>query len=696
MMNTQLLRKEIALQRTNLMFLAGIVLFWGMLFVASFFAATPVDVRLTVGEVVWMLNYLVVVPLLVILLPVMAGASAVSAERTIGTLDWQLSQPCSRREQWIAKSFVALMFALVSGGVLAVCLNHVLRLNLIAGFGTGRETSTISFSWFTRDLWPGVFAMAAAAIGLYASTLTRDALRALMGGVALLVLTFYLARIVIDPTAMLWPFHTFDRPTAYTQPALHYLVQLLLIVFILYLGLRNFRFERISAGRIICQLALWIVALNVTGWYLLKWEFNTRHVPETKPGSIAVTSLLGAEKPSGYRFYRNPVRLPGTNRIVTEDQSHVVEIDVPTGKLRQYPNVFGSVDWLLPDGKGYLAGPWVCSDLPIPLNTSTWIGAFLSQLLVPESGQPWKAVRPAPQEIESISFVDRDGVQQKLDRRRSGRLSSTLLWVDTITSDGRRNYLLRTPTTNNGLLELLDSFDTSESTASTNAAIPEYLITPDEKWYVSAAASQQPVVVTSVDHRTSYTLDPRGGIVVLRPARRTRELAGAEMGGCSHSLSTSKDGRYLFLVRVTPKIGRFQGREILTTRPDKVEFALLDLQSGKETTVVNVGGWGDFSFAVRDNDWYCTYPASAWSDNGKLAVYSRDNLFLCEPAPGDGYSVIVAYNIPRDISDIEFLNNETLLMWGVNGIWRADVPKGKIASIVANLGDREGVHAIKK
>lgn len=706
MINTQLLRKELALQRTNLMFLAGVVLFWAVLVAASFFQDVPIGYEhFTVGDVVRIVNYIGVVVALTVLFPLMVGASAVSSERRLETLDWQMSLPKGRMRQWATKSFVVLVLTCVSGGILAPLLNWLLAYRLAPG---GVAVSDIEGfpPWLFGRLWPGFFAMFFASAGLYVSALTRDTYKALMGAIALVVFTFYGMRYVIDPTGLLWPFKSFANRPPYSEPTAHYLALVSFTLLVLYLGLHNFRFERVSRRRFAWQMVIWIIAANVTGWYLLRWEFNTPYVTENGNGPVPISRLVGAEDPEVPNSGPStPIRLPGTNRVALHSPGHVLDVNVVTGALRQLPNVSGTLEKADPAGKGYTVDSWVITDLPIPLNMETWIGRLLLPML-PATAHlgTWKPIQVP---VLAAEYVDENGQSRSLaasNERICWQSRTLFVAEDKNTMYGKTCLFLRKAGTGPDSCEQIDCGQRYRE---------DWCISPDEKWYTRFSSSTTgPLTIIRVDKSTSYTLEPRGGAVCVAPGQLRGHWDAEqidEMGQRYFMLPVSKDGRHLAFIRTIPLRVEVEGRRHCSGFPEFIEIALLDLGSGEETTIARVrpsqvaiesqaglvrsalgdksaplpipltGQWQSMGFPFYHQ---MGFPM-AWSDDGKLAALDDGLLYVCEPKRGGSGFNSIQLRVPVGVTNLEFFNDEALLVWGKGGLWRVDLPQGKVASIVA-------------
>ena len=230
------------------------------------------------GDVVQFCHYLFIVPCLVLVLPLMAGAVAVATERQLGTLDWQLSLPASRLTQWLVKSAVVLALAALVGGVLASVLDAFLVASLNAKQASYVFTGVGGLHFFTfYGLWSGGYAVLFAALGIYVSTWTRDAYRAFVIGLGLIAFT-YAVQAVIDPAGVLWPIHVGPFPAFFVHPGVHYVAFAVMAYVVLNLGLGNYRFEGFSWRRIVVQMLVWTVVVNAVAWFTLRAEFNLGRV----------------------------------------------------------------------------------------------------------------------------------------------------------------------------------------------------------------------------------------------------------------------------------------------------------------------------------------------------------------------------------------------------------------------------------
>jgi hypothetical protein len=106
-----LIKKELRLQQVSFILAGAFCLFA----LAGAILNYPFP---SIAEGVWAADYAI----LIMILPLVAGAVAVSEERTWGISDWQLTLPPSALKQWSVKSLTALSISLLLGLALPVAL----------------------------------------------------------------------------------------------------------------------------------------------------------------------------------------------------------------------------------------------------------------------------------------------------------------------------------------------------------------------------------------------------------------------------------------------------------------------------------------------------------------------------------------------------------------------------------------------
>lgn len=155
-----LLRKELRLQRNNLVFAAAFAVlgFIGLLLVANASTQTlagydPMDVQ----SGIVMAGLLPVVGLICL----MIGSTAAAAERPTHVLAWQDALPVSRWKILLTKALVMGLASALAGGLIPVFL----------------ATATLDpglISTFYRNLWPGWVGLLLTALGFFSGSFAKD------------------------------------------------------------------------------------------------------------------------------------------------------------------------------------------------------------------------------------------------------------------------------------------------------------------------------------------------------------------------------------------------------------------------------------------------------------------------------------------------------------------------------------------
>jgi hypothetical protein len=171
----RLLLKEIQIQGSNLLLVPVVLFAWGVIFVLTLTARSVPDL---IDQTLRGFPSIV----LLFVFPLLIGSTAVAAERQIGLFEWHSSLPVSRTRQWIVKVVVVMSLA-VAGGVLGGVAGY-----LDVFFLTLLESREPASTWFVPSyIWVSVLS---AALGFFASSRAKEPFRALIGAVALMVLTF--------------------------------------------------------------------------------------------------------------------------------------------------------------------------------------------------------------------------------------------------------------------------------------------------------------------------------------------------------------------------------------------------------------------------------------------------------------------------------------------------------------------------
>lgn len=257
--NTHLVLKEIRLHASNLVFLGTILLLWLVLWGPSFKADYHIGEGYQLWELIGPLHCFVVFPCMAWVLPALVGATAMARERQIEIPDWQFSLPETRFKQWCIKVGVAAFIAVVCGALLGFALSLELerRLNHYSGFRTHFQGGDV------RDYLVGTQLLFGFAV--YVSSLMKDPLKALVGGVVFIGVTF----LVLTSGVSLTNWFGY-RPWMVVLPRQTFVVWLvplstLLLVLLTYW---NFRPHGFALRRFAVQMAVWFawVSLPVLVW----------------------------------------------------------------------------------------------------------------------------------------------------------------------------------------------------------------------------------------------------------------------------------------------------------------------------------------------------------------------------------------------------------------------------------------------
>ncbi len=184
----RILAKEFRLHDVSYIIAGFMILASGLLM-----AYNPIYVR-TVPEPrddqIIMNLVIVVVFICGLIIPFTVGAGVVAEERQMGVLDWHLTLPPSHRKQWLIKIAVAYAHCIVLGIVLPFVVGLV-ALALLAHpgpFQPGAE-SMFSFQFFMIAFSLGGSSLLLCTLAMFASSLARTSMRALVLTMETLILT---------------------------------------------------------------------------------------------------------------------------------------------------------------------------------------------------------------------------------------------------------------------------------------------------------------------------------------------------------------------------------------------------------------------------------------------------------------------------------------------------------------------------
>ena len=720
----QLLKKEFRLQQSSVYIAFGIYMLEILLFIFSFQAQQVlIPKMLTVGELIQMIHYFVILPGLLVLFPLMLGASTIANERSLDVFDWQLSLPLERWKQLAMKAIVALGFALVLGSSAAWFLDHILawllaRRDVEFLFGTERE---LIMPFRLGGIWIGFYVMLFTAIGAYTSSLTRDPFRALMVSAFLIVLTL-LAHPFLDPQLLLAPWW----PEPQWPLVLHASV---LMIFLFALALPNYQLIGFRLRRVLLQMFIWIVFINLAGCTAvnIKWRIDSVCSKENIaiPG---IQKLLGNRENSveaeGHVF-----RILNSDRFLTNvtkrtNKSHaafksfdptekfqydrVVEGNVQSGTIKQAPNVVGSVG-SLGHNRSFA---WVegFGDFDAGYLVGTHLGLSDFFFVIPETIAAHQALHSSSQDgrynsltassllhsKKEIVIVQGDETIAHLEKGWGGYVNALHqekgMYVVSVSNrkpyPERRwkSYFVR-HIPNSNRFELIKKLP--------HEGYPSIRVSSDGEWYYDRG--ELPTRILKTDHSKEYILGKSDEFVVLsRPDGRISEFISPEIRSKRRIITLSPDNRYLGFSRF---------RHTFPTEHGRFDICLLDLTNGDIVLLeqFNPSKW-DLRWIkenssleqarIYEKNWMgWEKPSFAWSDKNRLAVLYHDRLDLYERSEDEGriefkplvrnLDIGFLYNqdtfIPRilryrgGLSRVSFWSNEMLLIWGYEEFWRLDV-----------------------
>ena len=621
-MISSLVKKEIRLQRGNILFALVVFLVWALDFLLVLTGNRPLSSRfITTGTLAQIVHYTFVLPCLLVIFPILVGATTVAQERKMGLLDWQISLPPSRSLQWIVKTGVALFLALFLGGALFWILDRVIVWNL--------GIHDMSWMWGEKNivpvplrfkgLWPGIFPILFFSMGMYLSSISREPYRALMASFGFLGLSFFAQRL-IDPAGMLVPLgKTF--PVNFIHHYIYYFQIASLSLFLLGMGFINFRTHRSKKIQIILQILIWVFAINITGYFTLRTEFRAERTLDERPvRTPGLSKLLGSRD---LRFSSPVYRIPGSPRIVTtittdrdklrfsEDAEfgwcgHIIEINVETEKRRGIFSLFGQIEEMDPKGRYYSVEQALEKHTYHVRKSGIVISANMDrklQKILGASPEPLVSLEPSiyykgggPVRKMILKTPDGDIVYPDFNTYPWEKYGDIETYSKCLEKEGKFITLLVRRTKYPDTFELIDK----KKGFFGPGAFP---LSTDGKWYArnrwdypkewnewisrqeSSSSREIGIQIINTDRTTSYTIQPDEKFIVLCSDwdyyiwgilqisnERARMI----------NLSLSPDGRYLFFIRFPSNSIELYGEPFPDGFPMEMEFWLLDLKSGKE------------------------------------------------------------------------------------------------------------------
>jgi hypothetical protein len=244
---------------------------------------------------------------------------------------------------------------------------------------------------------------------------------------------------------------------------------------------------------------------------------------------------------------------------------------------------------------------------------------------------------------------------------------------------------------------------------------PPFPFDVDREWRARVARSELPIEIFRTDGTVTHTIQTNGKVAIVSSHVFTSRVKGErslEMLEHGRRPCVSADGRYLAFQRIkcyVPADGQCQLGAGLT---ESIDIVVLDLQTGQESLLASVPpdvgelirysrstgqleversvlhGYvylGDApEFAVCGNragvksGQGCSEQSAlpmAWSEDGKLAVWNENVLYVFHAAKSDAKPVFLSrYDVRQTrIRWIEFWSDRYLLLLGEDSMWRVEV-----------------------
>lgn len=621
-MFSQLVKKEIRLQRSNILFALVVFLIWCLDFLFVFTGDRPLASNLlTTGTLAQVVHYFFVLPGLIAIFPMMVGATSVAQERKLGTFDFQATLPASRRMNWIAKTGTALVLVIFAGGVLSWICDQILvwnfRIHDLSWICGVTNIAPIPLRF--KGLFPGIFAIFFFSMGIYISSISRDSYRALMAGFGFLGLSFFAQRL-IDPAGMLIPLGGWF-PDYFIHHAAHYLTMFLLCGILLGMSFINFNPQKTKKSIIFLQIFFWIFVVNITGYFTLHWEFRpgkliekesiptpgftkfvgSRDIEETFPiiripeSTIVITSVHNKEDEKRY------LDMEGFSR----NHGHIIEINFQTGKKRVIHGLFGSITEIDPMGKYYTVKQEFGDRDYHVRKPGIVMPAFLDERLrkiMGSSEEPIilnKLFRPFDEYISGSMIIKTQHgeiVYHEIHNRYPMQEYENILVFRIFIQQEKEyiTYILRKTGIPN-TFELIDQY---------NGYHEFFPFSNDGRWYAERrvgmpgecyksgfiedvpSEEETGVQIIRTDRATSYTISTDKKFVVLSNFL-FRFYRGYLINSFSpvsdnQSLSISKDGKFLFFIRFSSNHTEIGGATVPDGFSKEMEFWILDLENGEE------------------------------------------------------------------------------------------------------------------
>lgn len=617
-----LVKKEIRLQRSNILFAFAVILVWCLDFLLVFTGDRPLGSKiLTTGGLVQIVHYFFVLPCLIVIFPMMVGAASVAQERKLGTLEWQATLPASQRMKWIAKTGAAVFLAFFLGGFLADILDGIIVLKLRGENISPVFGNELPVALRLRSLHIAIFSIVFCSSGIYVSSLSPEPFRALILGAVPVLFIGFIQRIV-DPSMMLFPHWDSEIfPSGYVFPSIHYLEFTLFSLLLLYLGLYNFASFDFKWKRVGFHAFLLLMFINLIGYFTLRLEFDIPPIEEgNKTYTSGFTKLLDTQIPIDVtrnhfyymdRYWAQPFfyRIPESSSILISkwgkkdikrndyssrgNRGKIMKINIDTGRVHQYAGIYGIIEDIHPTGSFFIINPY--------WNKRSLI-LFDNGIYFPYLPRVSKYIRGG---IFNLKMDDRDSLSYG-----TYKIGDGLYELKTVNREGEIISIFFQNPMSFYHFFISSQYDKNFFYNPYNHLLIKSM-SPDGKWYADSIMGISPdemkdfpdfstmyptlfnpIRIISADHTTTHVLETKGTVTLLRnPLNNLTmyDLYDWENLCRKHlALCISPDGRYLAFQRMFSGTIEHQGKTFPDFFPREIRICILDLLTGKESELKNV------------------------------------------------------------------------------------------------------------
>lgn len=624
----QLLKKELQIQKSSLYFVAAIGLVWAiMLGLATQGDQVLIPRQLTMGQLVSLLQTFFVAPCLLVIVPLLVGATMVAEERKLGVWDWQLSLPAARWLQWLVK--LALGVVITLGVFITQLLLEAMMVMVLDARG-GPYPLTFHYLGLNHSyvLLP-LLLMASAG---FASSLASDPYRAFFGGVIvigfILVCTYF-----SDPAGLMflpwpenekvsWIWNSWKSNIAWVV-IVSAIVAWCAWFNIRYEGLkwRRLGMEMTGIALLVSSTTLLIIHLGYSPRWVLsqgtedlksyiqkqrawlgleaqdevEWhKIEPLLAIDLRPGLLSsrkkMTDLLAQRT-----LFANLYRFGQSERLLIEAKSiplrentdvplvywnQIIDFDMATNRYRAIPQVIGRVGALLPEQDAFTIessrhNTYVVTDWPAPIRVGgiLWeVWKYGNQVEVSGSRQVSALI--------STSEVIVDGVAIESTSSRPVHIREGLYQIYLEAPSGKETWLIQQEDGDNWQL------------ADRQPGFTLYRASSDGQWFTPDFSKEKEIRIYSLDKATSWTIESPSGNLFLTGdvIRWTDDVPmGASALGSSPAqiMPVSASGRFLAFMRTKNiELEDWEGKLRDTGYPMEIEIGVLDLERGDESVLV--------------------------------------------------------------------------------------------------------------